>query len=67
MSTDNISLYQDVKVAINKHSVENRSNTPDFILAQYLMACLNAYESAVNQRDRLTKSAQKTPPTEPQY
>jgi len=36
---------------INKHSRENTSNTPDFILADYLLNCLAAYESATNQRD----------------
>ena len=29
---------------INMHSVENGSNTPDFILAEYLCDCLSAYE-----------------------
>ena len=29
---------------INKHSLEGRSNTPDFLLSEYLMRCLWAYE-----------------------
>ena len=36
---------------INKHSLENESNTPDWILAQYLDRCLGAYELAVGDRD----------------
>lgn len=28
---------------INKHSMENYSSTPDFILAEYLMSCLENY------------------------
>ena len=32
---------------INIHSEESRSNTPDFILAQYLRDCLNAFNGAV--------------------
>ena len=36
---------------INKHSLENPSNTPDFILAQYLADCLDAFNVATNQRD----------------
>jgi hypothetical protein len=36
---------------INRRSQENASNTPDFILAQYLSACLLAYNTAVQQRE----------------
>lgn len=37
---------------INHHSRENDSGTPDFILAQYLDACLAGYATAVTARDR---------------
>ena len=40
---------------INKHSKENGSNTPDFVLAEYLCACLTAYDKAVNKRDELCR------------
>jgi hypothetical protein len=33
------------------HSMENGSNTPDFILANYLVDCLRAFERASNQRE----------------
>jgi len=36
---------------INKHSIENGSDTPDFILAQYLLNCLAVFNSAVNKRE----------------
>lgn len=36
---------------INAHSAENASNTPDFILAQYLDSCLLAFDTAVQQRE----------------
>lgn len=36
---------------INRESQENASNTPDFILAQYLAACLAAYNTATQQRE----------------
>ena len=36
---------------INRHNQENASNTPDFILAQYLAACLAAFNQAVQQRE----------------
>ena len=36
---------------INKHSIENGSNTPDFILAEYLKQCLEAFDMCVRRRD----------------
>lgn len=41
-------LREDLRVAINRNSRESRSNTPDHILAAYLMQCLQAYEAAHN-------------------
>lgn len=35
---------------INRSSMENGSNTPDFILAEYLADCLAAFDKAVNRR-----------------
>ena len=35
---------------INKHSMENGSDTPDFILSDYLMDALEAYGRAVRRR-----------------
>ena len=36
---------------INFHGKENDSNTPDFILAQYIAGCLAAFNTAVQQRE----------------
>jgi hypothetical protein len=36
---------------INRHSRENESNTPDFILAQYVLGCLTAFNMATQQRE----------------
>ena len=36
---------------INKHSKENESNTPDWLLAQYLLNCLGAFNTAIQQRE----------------
>ena len=44
-------LLEDIQSAINRHSAENASNTPDFILAQYLEQCLAAFDVAVQQRE----------------
>lgn len=43
-------LNEAIRHALNCHCAENGSNTPDFILAGYLMACLDAYDMAVIER-----------------
>ncbi|MDD5589072.1 MAG: hypothetical protein PHP92_03410 [Candidatus Nanoarchaeia archaeon] len=45
-------LRQDIERAINMNSGENESNTPDFILAKYLVACLRAFDEGVNDRNK---------------
>lgn len=42
---------KELEQLINRHSMEGRSNTPDFLLATYLMNCLETYEDAVYQRE----------------
>lgn len=46
------SLRTEIAAAINRHSVESNSNTPDFILAEYLTGCLSAFDQAVTARER---------------
>ncbi len=41
-----------IRHAINRFSAENGSDTPDFILAEYLIDCLAAYSMAVKSRDK---------------
>jgi len=43
---------QSIEKALNKTLRKNASDTPDFILAQYLDACLVAFDAAINERDR---------------
>ena len=45
-------LVRDLAAVLNRHSVENASDTPDFILAEYLVACLEAFATAVVDRGR---------------
>lgn len=42
---------KELEALINKHSKETESDTPDFILAQYLRGCLDNYAKAVKSRD----------------
>lgn len=43
---------QEISSIINKYSLENVSNTPDFILARYLNNCLDAFNSATKTRSK---------------
>lgn len=45
-------LPRDLEALLNMHSAENGSNTPDFILAEYLMDCLHAFETASRHREQ---------------
>ena len=46
-----LSLEGELREVINRHSAENGSDTPDFILAQFLLGCLNVFDSAVRRRE----------------
>lgn len=43
-------FHRDLAALLNRYSRENGSNTPDFILADYLLLCLIAYDAAVQRR-----------------
>jgi hypothetical protein len=43
---------QELAEVINRHSMEGGSNTPNFILADFLGDCLAGFEYAVRQRNR---------------
>lgn len=42
---------KELETLINKHSKENTSQTPDFILADYLENCLMAFDNAVSEHN----------------
>lgn len=49
---DKMALFKkDLEHLINKYSLENGSNTPDFLLAEYLVDCLYAYNTSVMKRE----------------
>lgn len=45
------SFEDELGAVINRYSQEQASNTPDFILAQFLIGCLAAWNTAVQQRE----------------
>ena len=61
-------FWNDIEALINKYSMENISNTPDWILAQYLKGCLDVFNLAVQQREnwygRDSRPAQNVLPSE---
>jgi hypothetical protein len=49
-------FQQELSSLLNRYSKENASDTPDFVLAEYLVHCLKAFDYAVRYRES-TKSA----------
>jgi hypothetical protein len=43
---------KELESLINRNSAENGSNTPDFILAEYLADCLAAFDKCITMRER---------------
>lgn len=48
---DESQFLEELTHLINKHSQENESNTPDFILAIYLKGCLATFSEAIQLRE----------------
>lgn len=46
-----MTFKEELEKLINKHSIEAGSNTPDFVLAQYMNDCLKSFEEAINARE----------------
>lgn len=44
-------LKREVAAVLNKYSQENRSNTPDYMLANFMLGCLNVYENTISARE----------------
>lgn len=46
------SLREDLQELLNFHSVENGSDTPDFILADYLLGCIDNFDQTLVAREK---------------
>jgi len=42
---------KELQLLINRHSLENASDTPDFVLARYLRVCLENWSTCIKDRD----------------
>jgi hypothetical protein len=63
-----IEFQKELEHLINKHSMENGSNTPDYMLSEYLLRCLDNFNQTVQDRERWYGRGPKTiekeiPPT----
>lgn len=47
-----INFLKELESLINRHSKENDSDTPDFILAEYIGNCLHGFSQATRARDK---------------
>jgi len=45
-------FQKDLADLLNRHCAENESNTPDFILAEYMLSCLLAFNAASKKREQ---------------
>lgn len=45
-------FMKELSSLLNRACCENVSNTPDFILAEYMQSCLVAYDAATIKRDK---------------
>ena len=45
-------LRESLAMLLNTHCMENGSNTPDFLLSEYLLSCLEAFDTATLKRER---------------
>ena len=52
MSNWKTEFEQELESLINKHSIENESDTPDFILGRYIRGCLDNFSAAIKRRDK---------------
>jgi hypothetical protein len=46
------SIAREIAAVINRNSLENGSDTPDFLLAEYLIGCLEVYNSTLRAREK---------------
>lgn len=44
-------FHDELRALLNRYSMERLSGTPDFILAQFLFGCLDAFGAAVRERE----------------
>ncbi len=51
MTEEQSGLGEEIRAALNRHSAENGSDTPDFLLAEFLVGCLETWNRTTRKRD----------------
>lgn len=51
-STVEVTFHDELRALINRRGLENKSGTPDFLLANYLESCLKVYEETIRNREK---------------
>lgn len=51
-TTNKMQFRKEIQSLINKMSMENGSDTPDFLLAEYLSDCLTTFDRIVKAREK---------------
>lgn len=62
-----LDFRKDLEALLNKHSMENRSNTPDFILAEFMGSCLANFEMAIATRSEWYRGSPSQLPEPTQF
>ena len=63
---EKLDFEKELESLINKHSIENESDTPDFVLSSFLYSCLQSFKYAVKKRELWYNSAKENTYTEEQ-
>lgn len=60
-------FVRDIAAVCNRYSIENNSDTPDFMLAEFMTGCLNVYENTLRARTEWMQPSHATqqPPEPP--
>ena len=59
MESNKQKFARELEQLINRYSMENGSNTPDFILAEYLIDSLETFNKVTNRRHNWYKPEDK--------
>lgn len=62
---DKTAFRQELESLINRHSMENGSNTPDFILADFLAKTLELFDATIGLREQWYDRQPPSPRPEP--
>lgn len=54
-------FYRELSALLNKHGIDTMSNTPDFVLAVYVIRSLETWQQTVHDRDQWHSQDKRSP------